>query len=96
VIVDRNEQAALAMARVTCDLAAIDAAEEAPRETLIARLEAEHGSSAVGGNRASVLRRPLPCGDLTMKDRDLVARITPPAVHVCCRAVGSAAEGQHH
>jgi NAD(P)-dependent dehydrogenase (short-subunit alcohol dehydrogenase family) len=91
VIVDRNEQAALAMARVTCGLAAIDAVEEAPRETFC--LEAEHGSSAVGVNRASVLRRPLPRGDLTMKDRDLVARITPPAVHVCCRAVGSAAGG---
>jgi NAD(P)-dependent dehydrogenase (short-subunit alcohol dehydrogenase family) len=90
VIADRNEQAALEMARVTGGLAAaIDVAEEAQVETLIARTEEEQGPVAVLVNSAGVLQRTLPPGDLAMKDWDLVARINLRGTYVCCRAVGS-------
>jgi NAD(P)-dependent dehydrogenase (short-subunit alcohol dehydrogenase family) len=90
VIADRNEQAALEMARVTGGLAAaIDVAEEAQVEALIARTEEEQGPVAVLVNSAGVLQRTLPPGDLAMKDWDLVARINLRGTYVCCRAVGS-------
>jgi len=90
VIADRNEQAALEMARVTGGLSApIDVAEEAQVEALVARLEEEHGPIAVLVNSAGVLQRILPPGELTMKDWDLVARINLRGTYVCCRAVGS-------
>jgi NAD(P)-dependent dehydrogenase (short-subunit alcohol dehydrogenase family) len=90
VIADRNEQAALEMARVTGGLAAaIDVAEEAQVETLIARTEEEQGPVAVLVNSAGVLQRTLPPGELAMKDWDLVARINLRGTYVCCRAVGS-------
>jgi len=90
VIADRNEQAALEMARATGGLAAaIDVAEEAQVEALIARTEEEQGPIAVLVNSAGVLQRTLAPGDLTMKDWDLVARIDLRGTYVCCRAVGS-------
>jgi NAD(P)-dependent dehydrogenase (short-subunit alcohol dehydrogenase family) len=90
VIADRNEQAGLEMARATGGVAAaIDVAEEAQVEALIARIEKEHGPIAVLVNSAGVLQRILPPGELTMKDWDLVARIDLRGTYVCCRAAGS-------
>ena len=69
VIADRNEQAALEMARATGGLAAaIDVAEEAQVEALIARTEEEQGPIAVLVNSAGVLQRTLPPGDVAIKD----------------------------
>lgn len=69
MIADQNEQAALTMARATGGVAAaIDVAEEAPVEALIARIEEAQGPVAVLVNSAGVLQRTLPPGELTMKD----------------------------
>jgi len=89
VIADRNEQAALEMARASGLAAAIDVTEKAPVEALIARTEEEQGPIAVLVNSAGVLQRTLAPADLTMKDWDLVARIDLRGTYVCCRAVGS-------
>jgi NAD(P)-dependent dehydrogenase (short-subunit alcohol dehydrogenase family) len=88
------------MAHTTGGLAAaIDVADEAQIEALIARPEEEQGPIAVLVNSAGVLQRILSPGDLTMKDWDLVARIDP--WHLCLLQDGGLAHGeavsrQHH
>lgn len=90
VIADRNEAAAREVARGTGAVAAaIDVAEEAQVEALIAQIEEQHGPIAVLVNSAGVLQRTLTPSDLTMKEWDLVAEIDLRGTYVCCRAVGS-------
>jgi NAD(P)-dependent dehydrogenase (short-subunit alcohol dehydrogenase family) len=89
VVADKNEAAARQVAGdIDGFAAAVDIAQEAEVEALMARLEDEVGPIAVLVNSAGVLQRTVPPGELTMKEWDLVVRIDLRGTYVCCAAAG--------
>ena len=89
LIADREHETAQAVAADIGGYAvAMDVADEASVEAVVADLERDHGAIDITINSAGVLQRPLPPEELTMKEWDLVAHIDWRGSYLVCAAAG--------
>jgi len=94
-IADRDEQQARSAARAVGGTAfAVDVRDAEAVERLAATLEERPNGVHILVNCAGVLQNPLPPGELTMKEWDLVVDVDLRGTYLMCAAVGSRMAGR--
>lgn len=90
IVADKNREAAQRLAEeLGATAVALDVGDEAGIDAALASIERMAGAIEVLVNSAGVLQRPLPPGELTMKEWDLVARVDLRGTYLCCAAAGT-------
>ena len=90
VIADRNVDAAATIAkRLGGNAVTLDVGDENSVENAAAEIESRFGTPDILVNSAGVLQRPLPPGELAMKEWDFVTRIDLRGTYLSCTAFGT-------
>ena len=90
VVADRNVDAAGIVARrLGGNAVTLDVGDENNVEKAATEIEARFGTPDILVNSAGVLQRPLPPGELGMKEWDFVTRIDLRGTYLCCAAFGT-------
>lgn len=90
VIADRNAEAAQQVAQTLGATAVtVDVGDESSVTAMTEEVEHRLGDIDILINCAGVLQRPLPPGQLTLKEWDFVARIDLRGTYLCCASIGA-------
>jgi NAD(P)-dependent dehydrogenase (short-subunit alcohol dehydrogenase family) len=90
VVADRNVDAAGIVARrLGGNAVTLDVGDENNVEKAATEIEARFGTPDILVNSAGVLQRPLPPGELGIKEWDFVTRIDLRGTYLCCAAFGT-------